>query len=175
MGHKTLIATLVLLTGLHLAVAGKRRQDVAEATRVSTLAINVRLPAFSRREAGCRVYVAFHSTCPFCRDAAAKEASHPQYLPTTWIAAPDDVDWRSYVPRVHSQSVVVLDPDLYSLLEVRAVPAGFLVDEGGVVRWVWPYQGSETAAFLLEKCGPHRMTPLISRSGDAMPVGLAGH
>jgi len=152
MSHKVTVAILTVLTVIN--VVRLNREPEPEPIVVSGRSVGTRLPGLVSREAGCRVLVVFRSDCPFCKAAAAREVTtHEQdHLPTKWVAAPDDVAWESYRDRVHPSSSVELDAGLYSLLEVQAVPAGFLIDGEGVLRRAWPYQGNEVRAELEERC-----------------------
>jgi len=47
---------------------------------------------------------------------------------------------------------VIVSDSLYALMQVQAVPAAALLDQGGVVRRVWPYHGDENRSDLLSAC-----------------------
>ncbi len=154
MVNKTLVTALMALTALNAVLSHSTGQLEATQIKVSSLDLNDSLPELRLREVGCRILVAFRSDCPFCRKAAGRESSTVDSgrLPTTWIASSGDPDWQSYKALVHATSDVVLDSTVYSMLEVQAVPAAFLLDGRGVLRWVWPYQGNEDQGDLIGKC-----------------------
>jgi hypothetical protein len=158
MPNKTVLAILVALTALNISSTG--RPDHAT-QMISSFNLNESLPELQLRGVGCRAIVAFRSSCPFCGAAADREHEATvgrASVPTTWIAPADDLGWQSYVGRVGSGSTVTTDPTLFRRLKVQGVPAAFLVDAEGVIRWIWPYRGNEDTDSLLAKC-----TPPVSR------------
>lgn len=110
------------------------------------------MPSVKADQSPCRVLVAFQSTCPFCALAAERERKLAEILPTTWVGSTLDDGASDYARRVHPDATVEISDNLYAELRVRAVPAAVLVDQDGVVRQAWPYQGTDDAESLAEKC-----------------------
>lgn len=113
--------------------------------------------------ATCQVIVAFDPSCPFCRQAADEEArvSSEDRLPTTWVAPGDSIGAIRYRDYVGEGTRVTKSSRAWEELKVQGVPAGFLLDVTGAVRYVWPYRGMEGRKELEARCrrGPNH--PLL--------------
>ncbi|MEZ4414284.1 MAG: hypothetical protein R3E10_00870 [Gemmatimonadota bacterium] len=93
----------------------------------------------------CEAIVVFASVCPFCHEAAVKEARRGDGLavPTVWVSDTDDPGAREFRELVHKDSRVVFQPDIKKVLAIQAVPAVVLIRNGEEVLDVWPYRGND--------------------------------
>lgn len=96
-------------------------------------------------EATCEVVVFYAATCPFCHEAALKEARREAglALPTTWVTDTDDEGAREFTDFVHEDTRVVFHEGMKKKLGIQAVPAGFLIRNGVEILDAWPYRGNE--------------------------------
>jgi hypothetical protein len=157
------------LTALHVAYRWVRTDVRAEdAVLVSDLVPGAVVPALEvevatpsgwvpgpllDREA-CQVLVAFDPACPFCM-RAAREASRlpPDRRPmTTWVTDGKSPGVLRYREQLGDGVRMVRSDEVVDFLEVRGVPAAYLVDDGGTVRHVWPYRGIEDREELEPRC-----------------------
>jgi hypothetical protein len=150
-----LAVVLAALTAANLAF--QQRREAGDPQRPSHLEVgdtlSVGATANSGQERGqrCEVWIGFHSSCPFCAEAALRERLRDP-LPTVWVASSDDLGASRYSELVHPSSRVVISDHLYRELRVQAVPAAILVDAGAVVRHVWTYRGDEDPTGLQMRC-----------------------
>ena len=168
-GVTALIAGMVGLTVAHLGA----RISWAEAAKppgVSELEVGDELPAVFVRDLEdgddqsalvplarrrCQLIVAFSPTCPYCKAAAVAEALLPDggAIPTTWVMLHDNPSLgNDFLESVREESIVVYSEAAGDSLRVSAVPAAFLVGPDDVLKDVFPYQGDEPRAALLDRC-----------------------
>lgn len=103
----------------------------------------------------CRLVIAFHPDCPFCAAAAGKErlaARKGIWGKTLWVTDADRARLPEFVSALSSSSRHAVAPDLVEALDVEAVPALFMFDGQGTIRWVGPYGGDETVEELEARC-----------------------
>jgi len=104
--------------------------------------------------AACQILVVFDPACPHCLKAAEREAQRdpPLGIRTLWVGEQHS-GANAFRPRVHRRSEVGWLGSIKQAMEVRAVPAAFLLDSVGVVLRVWPYYGTEDGESLRNTCG----------------------
>ena len=102
----------------------------------------------------CEVVVFYAATCPFCHEAALKEARREEglALPTTWVTDTDDEEAREFMEFVHEDSRVVFFKGAKKKLGIQAVPAGFLIRNGEELLDAWPYRGNEAPERFMGLC-----------------------
>jgi len=107
----------------------------------------------------CEIVVFYAATCPFCHEAALKEARRDEGLlfPTTWVTDTDDEGAGEFTDFVHEDTRVVFYEGMKKMLGIQAVPAGFLIRNGEEVLDAWPYRGNET---------PDRFEGLCEKSAE---------
>lgn len=110
----------------------------------------------------CHVVVAFHPDCPFCKAAAERERLTVRdggWGETLWIT---DEAWPrldAFAANLPARSRHAVAPEAYEALDVDAVPALFMVDREGTVRWVGPYRGDEAGDELARRCDDTDRSP----------------
>lgn len=113
-------------------------------------------PAAAPVPTGCRLLVMFSSSCPHCHTAAIMETGIPDSvrLPVLWISDRDDPQALAFASRLHPASVVRHGGgDAFRALQVRGVPAVFLVSGDGRVLASASYSGGESDHRVLRgKC-----------------------
>ena len=102
----------------------------------------------------CQMIVAVDPSCPHCRKAAMRvgEGKGNTLIPSTWVAP---IPGRAIVEFAHltqSRVRVVTSKEIFDALQVRAVPAAFLVSSDARVVQRWPYTGGEDHEALMELC-----------------------
>lgn len=166
---RTMLVVLVLLTAGHAAYRWLLDDSSGiDAVIVSDLEAGAVVPEFQveiatlsgwtagplLEKGACQLLVAFDPACPYCLRAAEGEASlsPERRLPTTWVtnAAADGA--MAYRKHVGEGVRIARSDDVIEALEVKGVPAAFLVDARGAIRRVWPYKGVETRAELEPRC-----------------------
>ena len=165
-----LLAVLLLLTAAH-AVYRWLLLDAGgvEAVIVSGLATGAVVPTIQVEVAtqsgwtegpllephACQLLIAFDPACPYCMRAAEGEATlePDRRLPTTWVTNRDASNAMRYRERLGTAGRVVRSDQVIEALDVKGVPAAFLVGPEGAVRRVWAYKGVETRAELEPSCG----------------------
>ena len=164
-----MILLLAALTAMHATyrwvIAGPRDKD---AVLVSDLLPGATVPVLRVEVAtrsgwdtgpllehpDCQIVVAFDPACPFCSKAARTESSRPpeERLPTTWVTDGDATGAMQYRQQLGDETRVVRSDEAIEALEVKGVPAGFLLDANGTIRRVWPYLGDESREELESRC-----------------------
>ena len=159
----------MLITALHVSYRTGQHSGPAS-TGVSDLILGTRIGPIQETavlqegvaQAGqaqdtslCRVIVAFSPTCPHCIAAAQAEAErvpNALRLPITWVASLEPQDLQTFTPHVRKSSRVSSSSNAFEVLQVKAVPAGFLVDSDQTVKYSWVYSGQENHQSLLSRC-----------------------
>lgn len=118
--------------------------------------------------APCQILVAFDPACPHCARAAdtEREQTTTSRLPTTWFSRELTEGERRYAHRVGARSRVVHAPGAWETLQVRAVPAAFLLDSHRSVRRIWPYRGTLGRRELAPYCQEDEGSPATGVSGS---------
>lgn len=123
----------------------------------------------------CHLVVAFNPACPFCKAAAEREkeaARDGTWGETLWIT---DEEWprlADFVRELPDGSRHAVLPEAFQALDVDAVPALFMLDREGTVRWVGPYRGDETGDELALRC-EEPAVPVKSAEGVTAEGGIA--
>lgn len=162
-----IVGLLALVTGAHAFIQAKlsgggnvyvSRLELGERVRdLASLAVTDLAdgtPTTLLTGSSCEVVVVFESTCPWCHEAAQREARREEgpALPTTWVVPTDDPGAREFRELVHSDSRVVFRDDIKKVLDIQAVPAALLIRDGEEVLNTWPYQGNEKPERYEKQC-----------------------
>ncbi|SRR6056297_747973 len=129
-----LIGILAFITFIHF---GARAAAPATVLEISDLPTPTALPAeldhLVDMEAGCSLMIVFDPTCPACASAAELQSEQLEVpLELIWLAADEDAR-ALYERRVHREARIEVVPEAYTALQVRAVPAAFVVSAGTVL------------------------------------------
>ena len=102
----------------------------------------------------CQMIVAIDPSCPHCRKAAARvgEGKGDTLIPSTWVAPSPGPAVVEFAYLTRSRVRVVTSEEIFEALQVRAVPAAFLISSDDRVVQRWPYTGSEDHDALMELC-----------------------
>lgn len=102
----------------------------------------------------CQMIVAIDPSCPHCRKAAMRvgEGEGDTLIPTTWVAPSPGRAIIEFAHLTQSRVRVVTNEEIFEALQVRAVPAAFLVSSDARVVQRWPYTGGEDHEALMELC-----------------------
>lgn len=103
----------------------------------------------------CRLVVAFNPDCPFCGKAAERErqtARDAGWGETLWITDAERPRLAAFADDLPDRSRHAVAPEAFQALDVEAVPALFMIDGEGLLRWVGPYRGDETDEELVRRC-----------------------
>ncbi len=160
-GRKTalIVGILAFLTGAHWFV--QERMAGGRALYVSTVDPGERIAGLASLEVldfasgdvatllgdgACELVVFYASTCPFCHEAALKEARRESgpTVPTIWVTDTDDDAAKKFMDFVHEDSRVAFRKGIKKTLGIQAVPAAILVRNGEEVLDTWPYRGNES-------------------------------
>lgn len=163
------LIALVVGTGIHVFYRIRHHLQRTDPNVVAGIPVGDVLPNFRLTSAtgsaatlpeapDCWVLVVFSPECPHCRVAAERDASqsNEQRYPLLWVGngSPASVD--SFAHALSAPLTVLASPDVRSLLQVRAVPAAFLIGADHRVRLVFPYRGGIAKTRLQGYCGtPH--------------------
>ena len=102
----------------------------------------------------CQMIVAIDPSCPHCRKAAKRvgERKGDTLIPSTWVAPSPGPAVVEFAHLTRSRVRVVTSEEIFEALQVKAVPAAFLISSDGRVVQRWPYTGSEDHDALMELC-----------------------
>jgi hypothetical protein len=109
---------------------------------------NPRTPAMVRPR--CTTVVVFDPGCPACREAARVESGGRRG--TTWVTGRMDPELHAFARLLHPLSRVLVVGSILTELEVRAVPAAFVVDGEGYVVSVGGYGGTAPSPEQVAGC-----------------------
>jgi thioredoxin-related protein len=158
--RRIIVPIVLVLTAAHVAFRLSSEVE-AQPMLVSTLEpgemvsdplltdLTADLPAGS-----CLPVVAFNPDCPFCKQAADREretlteesrSARVWFTDEAWNTLPDFLS-------DHLAREVEISAELFETLHVHAVPALFLVDGKGELRWVGAYYGDESEEVLASRC-----------------------
>lgn len=150
---------------------GKPVSHVTAGQRVASEELDRLLAEGESDPGACRMVVAFNPDCPFCRKAARLERLAARAGPwgrTLWITDEERARLPEFVEGLPESSRHAVAPEAFEALDVEAVPALFLFDADGVVRWVGPYGGDETSEELAGWCeGEDPVPPAPAGQGVA--------
>jgi hypothetical protein len=153
----TVLALLVVSTAAHATYrigtrGGPMLVSMFEPGREFPRQFRPELTAMSSPD--CRIFVAYASACPYCRDAAYLEAASDEQnrMAVTWISMQADSTEGAFRQLLRPESHLLLASDTKAKLKIQAVPAAFLVDRNDIVREVWVYSGDESHVELRERC-----------------------
>lgn len=107
----------------------------------------------------CRILVAFDPECPFCDRAAVLDGDREEPLPfpTVWVTR-TEMEAEAFRAR-HPDLEIVVQEGAFLALQVKAVPAAFLLSETEVLK-VWRFTGKEEARDLRADCSPNQTVAL---------------
>ena len=137
-----ILGALCGLTWANVALSGGG--GASEVIVPSLLEVGDSLPELRLREERCQIIVAFRASCPFCGAAAQRERERGgtgSSFPITWVAPTDDIDAETYREKIHADSELLVSDEVYSLMQVQAVPLSLAIDEDGIVRALGAYSG----------------------------------
>ena len=102
----------------------------------------------------CQMIVAIDASCPHCRKAAKRvgERKGDTLIPSTWVAMSPSAAVVEFAHLTRSRVRVVTSEEIFEALQVRAVPAAFLISHDARVVQRWPYTGREDHDALMELC-----------------------
>jgi hypothetical protein len=162
-----LFLALIALTVGHLGFRAVRARASVDPAAPSALRVGSALPDLQLRPltfggsresgptpGGCRLLVAFSSSCVHCHTAAAREAGRPRagLLPIVYVSDADDEAARDFEADVAPGTLVRYADGALRTLKVRAVPTGFLVSSDNRVRSIFAYVGEEDHSRLRSQC-----------------------
>jgi hypothetical protein len=147
-----IVGILAFITLLHFGARSAAPATVFEVSDLPTPAsVPTALEAVVDMAEGCSLLVVFDPSCPACARAARVQAEQVDVpLDLVWLAA-DEAAKAHYVDRVHAEARIEVAPDAHDALQVRAVPAAFLVSDGTVVS-VSTITGSEDLERVAARC-----------------------
>ena len=102
----------------------------------------------------CQIIVAIDPSCPHCRKAAVRvgEGKGGTLIPSTWVTPNPGPAVVEFAHLTRSRVRVVTSEEIFEALQVRAVPAAFLISSDARVVQKWPYTGGEDHDALMELC-----------------------
>lgn len=95
-------------------------------------------------ESGCRVLILFSPTCPHCHTAARRDASTADslLLARLWISHTDDALTVAFARELGTSAAIRFGgPVAFEAMQVRGVPAAFVISAANEVRWAGGYAG----------------------------------
>jgi hypothetical protein len=157
--RQLMVPALVGLTLVHLGIRLSARADgqpaFVSSLRAGDAVKGAVLPSGADEGSqACLQVIVFSPDCPFCQHAADREsktlteASRERRL---WFTDSETARLPHFVAeKLHRQPGI--SAELVQALEVRAVPALFVLSPGGEIRWVGAYYGDETDQELRTRC-----------------------
>lgn len=149
-----LITGLAFVTFVHL---GARTAAPATVMDVSDFEAPAALPAEVAElrpqavDDTCQLWVFFDPSCPACNRAALAQAEQGELpLDLIWVAETDE-GAEAYASKVHPEAHLVVDADADERMQVRAVPAAFVVSDD-VVLYSSPISGEEDLDVVAARC-----------------------